>query len=242
MILLLLLSQVALVEYAKLVRSSNNDLRQLTMQVTGFLALLLTWNWHYRLVPAFNPVIAVVLPTIILFIEFFRSTVNPFYNAALCMLGILWIVLPFCLFLSLSFWPYQSSAFNPFIVLGYFVILWFGDTFAYFIGKRWGHHKLFQRISPNKTWEGSAAGLVMACLAAVIAFHSLHQLNLNQWLVLALIINITGTVGDLTKSLLKRSVHVKDAGTILPGHGGILDRFDSLIGSVPFAFLYLNFL
>ena len=102
-----------------------------------------------------------------------------------------------------------------------------------------GKHKLFPRISPNKTWEGSMGGLILALLAGWMNYHVWALLELEQWLVLSLIINITGTFGDFSKSMLKRSVGVKDSGHILPGHGGVLDRFDSLIGSAPFVFIFL---
>ena len=116
-----------------------------------------------------------------------------------------------------------------------------GDSGAFFIGKLIGKHYLFKRISPKKTWEGSIGGFLAAGLAGFLNFILFEGLLLSQWLLLALIINLTGSFGDLTKSMLKRSAGVKDSGNILPGHGGILDRFDSLMGSAPFVLVYLIF-
>jgi phosphatidate cytidylyltransferase len=125
------------------------------------------------------------------------------------------------------------------IVLGYLFIVWANDTFAYLTGKTMGKHALFKRISPGKTWEGSLGGLIGSLGVAAVLSLYFSTLLINQWLIIAVIIVVTGTYGDLIKSLMKRSLNIKDSGNILPGHGGMLDRFDSLLGSAPFVFLYL---
>jgi len=102
-----------------------------------------------------------------------------------------------------------------------------------------GKHKLFERLSPGKTWEGSAGGAIFALLTAWGLSFVFHQLDLMQWMLLSLILIITGTLGDLVESMLKRSLGIKDSGDILPGHGGLLDRFDAVLLSAPFVFVYL---
>jgi phosphatidate cytidylyltransferase len=125
------------------------------------------------------------------------------------------------------------------IMVGLFIILWSADAGAYFFGKTFGKRHLFPRISPNKTWEGSLGGVVCALTASYIIYRLFRSFPLSSWLTVAGIILVFGTFGDLIKSLMKRSLLIKDTGSILPGHGGILDRFDTLLGSSPFVFAYL---
>jgi phosphatidate cytidylyltransferase len=112
---------------------------------------------------------------------------------------------------------------------------------AYVCGMLFGKRKLLERISPKKTWEGAVGGLLFAMLAAYIVSIFYKELSLTHWLTLAAIISIFGTLGDLSESMLKRSIGVKDSGNILPGHGGLLDRFDALFLAIPAVYLYLQF-
>jgi len=121
-------------------------------------------------------------------------------------------------------------------------IIWFTDSGAYLIGKNFGKHKLSPRLSPKKTWEGSIGGLLFTLLFAWLIFAVTKEMNLQDWLYLSVIIAVTGTLGDLAESLLKRNAGVKDSGKIIPGHGGVLDRFDATLFAVPFVFLYFNFI
>jgi phosphatidate cytidylyltransferase len=171
--------------------------------------------------------------------ELYGKAKNPFLNIAITFLGIIWISVPLGLFLIIAFLPVASVIYHPEIIIGLFVILWAGDSGAFFSGKMFGKNHLFHRISPNKTWEGSLGGSLSSLSVAYIISLIDHAHHLQEWIFMALIIIIAGTFGDLIKSLMKRSLHVKDAGTILPGHGGILDRFDTLLGSAPFLFGYL---
>ena len=121
-----------------------------------------------------------------------------------------------------------------------FVIIWTSDVFAYLAGSMFGKHKLMERISPKKTWEGSIGGLFFSLIAAYILSLLVPQLSLVEWMILTIIIVISGTLGDLVESLLKRNADVKDSGTIFPGHGGVLDRFDAVIFATPMVFVYIN--
>jgi len=126
------------------------------------------------------------------------------------------------------------------LLLGYFVILWINDTFAYLFGTAFGKHRLFERISPKKSWEGSIGGALISIIAAWLIASFTNSLPLIHWIVIAIIIVICGTLGDLVESMLKRSLNCKDSGTLLPGHGGILDRFDSVLISAPIIFVYIQ--
>ena len=121
----------------------------------------------------------------------------------------------------------------------HFLLLWSNDTAAYLVGGRFGKHPLFRRISPGKTWEGSIGGAAAAVAMGYVLSVYFTIFTTVEWEALSLIIVITGTYGDLVKSMLKRSLGIKDSGTLLPGHGGMLDRFDSLLGSAPFVYCYL---
>jgi len=133
-----------------------------------------------------------------------------------------------------------NSQFTPLILLGCFILVWVNDTFAYLVGKNFGKQKLFPRISPKKTVEGFLGGLFFACVASYFITHFTDTLTFNNWLILAIIVSTFGTLGDLIESKFKRQAKVKDSGVIMPGHGGLLDRLDSIIFAAPFVFLYLR--
>lgn len=185
-----------------------------------------------------------IIPFIfILFItELWRNKKAPFSNIAFSILGIVYIAIPLSLVLYLFDSANLSGPMHYGIVLGFFIILWLNDTGAYFVGSLTGKHKLFERISPGKTWEGSIGGAVFAIAAAWGLSLVFQQLDLIQWIGLSLVIVVSGTLGDLVESMLKRSIQVKDSGNLLPGHGGILDRFDAVFIAAPFVFVYLALL
>jgi phosphatidate cytidylyltransferase len=170
--------------------------------------------------------------------ELFRQEKNPFHNLAFTFLGILCITIPLCFFIAIGYLPVVSGIYHSQISLGYFLILWASDSGAYFIGKALGAHPLFKRISPKKTWEGSLGGAACALFVAYLISRYFAIQNATGWMSMAILIIVAGTFGDLIKSLMKRSLNLKDSGTILPGHGGMLDRFDTLLGSAPIVFCY----
>jgi len=162
---------------------------------------------------------------------------KPFTNIAYTFLGIFYVAIPFSL---LNIAVFDKGAYHYEIILGCLLILWASDTGAYFAGTFFGKRKLFERISPKKSWEGFFGGALLALLFAVGIARYLDYLSLVQWLVIGVIIIVGGTFGDLIESLLKRSIEIKDSGTTLPGHGGFLDRFDGLLISAPFIVAYLE--
>jgi len=180
-----------------------------------------------------------VLSMFVFLIELYRHSSLPFLNIAYTFFGVIYIAIPFSMLISFSAFEKEYNAVS-YQVLGYFLILWSYDTFAYLTGMKFGKHRLFERISPKKSWEGVIGGALFAFLSAYLMSAFFSPYSLSHWCIIALIIIIFGTFGDLVESMLKRSLNMKDSGTILPGHGGILDRFDAVFISAPFVFLYLE--
>ncbi len=143
-----------------------------------------------------------------------------------------------CIFLTMI--PYTNDDFVKFLIIGIFLLIWVSDSFAYITGSLFGRHKLFSRVSPKKTVEGALGGLVFALATAYLLAKYEPIVSPIHWVVLAAIIVIAGSMGDLVESKMKRAAGVKDSGAILPGHGGMLDRLDSLVFAAPFAYLTLN--
>ena len=164
----------------------------------------------------------------------------PKHNFEKLDLSIRYIVFSF-FFLQLI--PFSEGKYNPNIVIGVLILIWVNDSFAYLIGKNFGKTKLFERISPRKTIEGFIGGLVFSMISTLLLSKYLNtNLTLFNWLILAALVSILGTLGDLIESKFKRQANIKDSGAIMPGHGGILDRLDSLLFVAPFVYLYLHYL
>ncbi len=189
-----------------------------------------------------NAVLIIIIPviTFIFLIEIYHNNENPFLNIALTILGIIYIAVPFALLVLIGFPVYNLKSYCPHLILGLFILFWSSDTGAYLIGTSFGKHPLFPRISAKKSWEGLIGGIILTIIIAIIISHFFSELKITDWLIIALIVSLFGIWGDLTESMLKRSYNLKDSGNILPGHGGILDRFDSVLFAVPIVFLYLH--
>ena len=175
--------------------------------------------------------------------ELYLKHVDPIQNWAYTMLSQMYIALPFSLLNVLAFTatPQGAVSFNTLLPLSVFVFLWVNDSGAYCVGSLLGRHKLFPRISPGKSWEGSIGGAVFVLVAAwaISRFLDSTMLTTLEWLGLGLVVVVFGTWGDLIESLFKRTLGIKDSGNILPGHGGMLDRFDSSLMAIPAAVVYL---
>ena len=176
--------------------------------------------------------------TAIFFIKLYKkSDKKPFTNIAFTFIGIIYIALPFTL---LNIITFSQGGYSQELIIGLLLILWASDTGAYFAGIKFGKSKLFKRVSPKKSWEGSIGGAALALAMAYFLSYYFRTITLEQWLIISGIIVIGGTYGDLVESLFKRSIEIKDSGTKLPGHGGFLDRFDSLLLASPFLVFYLK--
>lgn len=135
---------------------------------------------------------------------------------------------------------HYHNKYNPNILLGSFILVWVNDSFAFLVGKNFGRQKLFEKISPKKTVEGFLGGLFFSCIASYFITTFTETLSFTSWLILSIIISVFGTLGDLIESKFKRQANVKDSGVIMPGHGGLMDRLDSIIFAAPFIYLFLR--
>ncbi len=176
-----------------------------------------------------------LLPTIFI-CEMYRKSSSPIANIAATILGLVYVALPISL---MCFLPMlRGDDWNPLIALAFIFIIWANDVFAYLVGSAIGKHRLFERISPKKSWEGLFGGVAGAVAMAILAAYVMDD-SVCVWIGLAIVGSVTGVFGDLVESMFKRSIDMKDSGSSIPGHGGWLDRFDALLISVPFVFVYL---
>ncbi len=177
---------------------------------------------------------------VVLVSELYRRKPNPINNWAYFVLGQLLVALPFALLNFIAF--IDASVYKPLIMIAVFATIWVNDTGAYIFGITLGKHRLFERISPKKSWEGFIGGALCALASGYVFSLFIPEISLLQWLLFSEIVVVSGTFGDLLESQLKRTVHIKDSGSIIPGHGGLLDRFDSMLLAAPVIFIYLSFL
>ncbi|MDR0895376.1 MAG: phosphatidate cytidylyltransferase [Prevotellaceae bacterium] len=248
-LLFTLITALSVYEFAQLVnRSGKVKINPLTAALSGaylFMAFVLCSHLDLGM-EVFLPYIVLMLYLMIA--ELYLKRENPIGNWAYTLLSQVYVALPFALLTTLT---YLSTApldegsdvyipvYTPILPLSIFVFIWLNDTGAYCIGSLLGKHRLFERISPKKSWEGSIGGGVLTLVASFVFAHFYPFMSMWHWATLALIVVVFGTWGDLTESLLKRQLGIKDSGRILPGHGGMLDRFDSALLAIPAAVAYL---
>jgi phosphatidate cytidylyltransferase len=160
------------------------------------------------------------------------------------MMGIVYSVLPFGIlhFIVISESAEDVFNFQPYPLLGVILLIWSNDTFAYLGGSLFGKHKMIERISPGKTWEGTIFGILVTFVLNFLVGRYLLNGNTLFWTLLGFVVPVLATLGDLVESMIKREANIKDTGAIMPGHGGILDRFDSLIFVTPFVFVIMKLL
>ena len=233
---------VMLMGLGELFKMAGNDVlsvqKELALVLSSIIYILMLLISNQTLTPVW--LVTVPLLLLMFFIlELFRNREEPVRNVSFSILSIVYVTLPFA---SLNFFfnsDFKGTDARYYIILGYFLLLWAHDIFAYLTGLAVGKHKLFERISPKKTWEGSLGGVAFSLLLAWGLSFFFHDLDRLEWMGMALVIAVFGTLGDLSESMLKRKYAVKDSGTILPGHGGILDRFDAMMFSAPAVLCYL---
>ena len=185
-------------------------------------------------------VLYIILLLPLMFIcELFRKSATPIANIATSLMGVVYVAMPLSLLLFIPL-LLGGGEWKPWTLLFYIFIIWANDVFAYLFGITLGKHRLFERISPKKSWEGFFGGLLGSLgVAWLVASNS--DKGLLFWGGLAILVTVTAVLGDLVESMFKRSVDVKDSGAIIPGHGGVLDRFDALLISAPFVCLFLMY-
>lgn len=200
----------------------------------GFLLFLATYLYASGIFDYYIFFVYLIYIVAILISELYEKRQDPINHAAYIFLGQTYIALPFALLSIIAFRGTSGKAqvYNSLMVLSLFVFIWVNDTVAYLVGMVLGKHKLFERISPQKSLEGFVGGLLVTIMFAFVFAHFAPEIQVYHWIGLSVSVVIFGTWGDLIESLIKRTLDVKDSGSALPGHGGYLDRFDSLLLAV----------
>lgn len=250
-LLFAIITALTLWEYTGLVndRVADVSVNRFISTVGGVYLFIAVAAWRVGYVSNFVIMVPYVLTIVYLFIsELYAKSRNALQDWAYTMLGQMYIAMPLSLINIVAFERSADGSFmtyDMFRPLALFILLWANDVGAYCFGSLFGKHKLFPRISPGKTWEGSIGGGIFAVvIAGIIGWlansgATPHSLNIYQWLGLGAVVVVFGTWGDLVESLFKRTIGVKDSGKILPGHGGMMDRFDSSLMAIPAAVIYL---
>lgn len=245
--LLLLLLVGGMHEFYALAEARGDRPQRLIGMVTG--AVLFAVNFAFLSGSAgaasgLRPLLAagmaflLLLLPLMLVCELYRRGENPAANVGVTLLGICYVALPLTL---MAYIPFVGRyAWNPWTMLFFVFIIWANDVFAYLVGMAFGRHRLFERLSPKKSWEGFFGGVAGALVMGYVASRCMGE-AWWVWIGLALVAAVTGVLGDLVESMFKRAAGVKDSGTIIPGHGGILDRFDAMLLAAPFVVVYLWF-
>ena len=239
--LMLTVTFLAMMEYYKISTTNKIQPQKALGIVIGILFFVTNTLVATGIIGQFVLVFIIPFLMSIFVIELFRKKEDPFTNIAHTILGIIYTAVPLSLvnYFVISTDIDHNIIYKPQVLLGFFFLIWTNDTGAYIVGVSIGKNRLFPRISPKKSWEGSIGGLIFSIgIANVI---SLFYTDLSQlsWIIMSIIIVVMGSFGDLIESLFKRSANIKDSGNILPGHGGILDRFDSMIYASPAIFIFL---
>lgn len=236
-----LVTCLAVNEFCNLVHEYKKTTFSTPIAVIGGLYLFLAFFMLDKVAEPFMLFIPYLILLVFTFIrELYKKADSPLDNFAYFALSQLYAALPFALLNMLT--TFGPAAYNYIMPLSIFIFLWCSDSGAYFVGSAIGRRKLFERISPKKSWEGSIGGCVLALVAAYILSIYYPTLGTFEWMGMAAVVVVTGTYGDLIESCMKREMGIKDSGNILPGHGGILDRFDSAILAIPSVVIYLYIL
>lgn len=244
-----IITALSLWEYTGLVNGIKAvKVNRFISTVAGIYFFLAVAGLQIGMVQGFAVFVPYILMVLYLLIsELYLKHENPIHSWAYTMFGQMYMALPLSLINVLAFQttPAGTPTYDMLLPLSVFILLWTNDTGAYCAGSLFGKHKLFPRISPGKSWEGSIGGGILSMIVAgIIGYYANqgntpHTLSIAQWIGLGLVIVAFGTWGDLVESLFKRTIGIKDSGNIIPGHGGMLDRFDSSLLAIPAAVVYL---
>ena len=226
---------LGLAEFYRLFK--NHPVVQVSSEIGIFIGVfifVLMLGFSLKLLPIISVIVLFPLFFTLILNELWAKKENPIINISVLVFGIVYVVLPFYLSIDLSL---RNTSYLPHVV-GMFLLIWTNDSFAYFSGRLFGKSKLFERISPKKTWEGTIGGVLFTLILGYIIGAYINEGETVFWLVSAVIIAPCAIFGDLLESLFKRSLNIKDSGNILPGHGGILDRFDAALFAIPFFYCW----
>ena len=230
-------------EFYAMVEDAGHKIFRLPGTILGIIFFLICFAQASGFLPrpfgfAFIPIVLALF-----IIELFRNNKLTLQNSGITLLGFIYIAVPFAL---MNFIVHVSvsgtgNSYYPWVLAGVFFILWVNDSFAYLVGTTFGKHKLCPNISPAKSWEGLIGGTVFAIIMGILNAVMFQGLSMFSWIIIAILTVGFGTLGDLFESKIKREIGAKDSGNILPGHGGFLDRLDSLLFAIPAVFLWLIF-
>jgi phosphatidate cytidylyltransferase len=236
-VLLFAINFLCLLEFYELMLPDKNWIEKYLGVIAGsvinimFVFIIrgdLSHGWFYHLIPVFM---------VLFFVKLYEKTGREFDTLAFQIMGLLYICLPLSMLGDFGYFNALSYSYS--LPMGFFILQWSADTFAYLVGRQFGKHKLFERISPKKTLEGFIGALILTTGMAYVLSLFWDDINSLDWMIMGAIVVVFGTFGDLTESLLKRNLQIKDSGSLLPGHGGVLDRFDGVFFSAPAAYFFL---
>ena len=235
-------------EYYQMLKNTAVSLQMVSGIILGIIIYSISTLIAADFIPKEYLILLLPLYSLVMIRELYTRHDKPFDSLAHTFFPLIYIVVPFSLFPFAAFsriglnslLPHDDIVFSPGIVVGFFLILWANDTGAYLTGISIGRHRLMERISPKKSWEGFLGGAITAILAAALFSGWLGVVGTTGWIIIAGLISVAGTFGDLIESMFKRSLGVKDSGSIMPGHGGFLDRFDSTLISFPLVYLFIS--
>ena len=237
-ILLLVVSSLSLIEYYSIFKLRGFEPLTKTGITAAIVIISIIFLTRHEFIPN-KYLYLLIIPVFGIWFSFFSRKENIISSIIITVSGLVYIVLPLALIPFIT----KNELFagdNPEILLGTFFIIWIYDSFAYMCGVLFGKHKMAPGLSPKKSWEGFIGGIIFAFLFSLLISKYFTILDRTDWMILSIIIVLLSTAGDLFESLIKREAGVKDSGKLLPGHGGILDRFDSVYFAIPGVFLYIH--
>lgn len=238
----LLITGLSQWEFYKLIRKKAPDVQKRYGVFIGFIFVATSFLVAKGTIPNSAFYFTFFLIILMFIIQLYSEKEEHFTNISFTLVAIIYIAIPLSTINFIAFAGINEGQYTYDYILAMFVMIWANDSGAYIFGSIFGKTKLFEKISPKKTWEGSIGGFFTALTAAYLFSIWFTGLNLIEWLIFATVVSVFGTYGDLVESHLKRRVGVKDSGRIMPGHGGMLDRFDSTFFVAPMIFLYLKIL
>lgn len=233
LILFLLVAILATLELKKIFEKQNLDFHTCPAIIIGLTSYMTIIYSEIKFI--------LFLEIIIYFISLlFQTRKKTLLLAGGTLFSVIYIFIPLSLVIPIGY--FENDIYNYKILFGLLILIWSSDSWAFVFGKLFGRHKLFERLSPNKTWEGFIGSIILTTGTGYVISSNLFGLSQIEWMILGTLTAISATLGDLFQSMLKRESNIKDSGNILPGHGGILDRFDSILLCFPVFYLYLYYI
>ncbi len=241
-LLCLIILLISYDEYFKMMKRLKMKSQSIAAMVAAGLSFTLLILYKNDIVRSGWLAIPMFFVLLLMIGQLMKKQRNPVSNLTSTIFSFIYLLIPISSLYLLGFYEKYAwtDDFNYELLLGFFILNWSSDTGAYLAGNAFGKTKLFERISPKKTIEGSLGGLVLTVIVAYFLSTIFFQVSMLDWIIIAMLVVSFGTFGDLFESMIKRKAEIKDSGSFIPGHGGILDRFDSVLFSAPSVFVYLN--